>query len=282
MSEEASDWVVSPLPCEPEERQALELQLQKVSDSSVSQFWKDKYEREARKNWDLFYRRNETNFFKDRHYIEREFPQIREETEENPQVFKEKRLVEIGCGVGNALFPLLEQNPHISEAFALDFSAKAIEFVQSHPSFESNRCHAFVADISRDPVPDQLSGNPVDLAIMLFVLSAIHPERMLEAWKFAANCLKPGGHLFFRDYGLFDMAQMRLKSASRLSKSQYVRCDGTLTYFFEKEELEEMARAVGFQVLESFYHRRTIKNRKEGLEMRRVWIQMICRKNASE
>lgn len=29
--------------------------------------WRDKYERETRKHWDLFYARNATNFFKDRH-----------------------------------------------------------------------------------------------------------------------------------------------------------------------------------------------------------------------
>lgn len=33
----------------------------------LSKFWRDKYEREARKNWDLFYARNADNFFKDRH-----------------------------------------------------------------------------------------------------------------------------------------------------------------------------------------------------------------------
>ncbi|CAN0369335.1 unnamed protein product, partial [Hapterophycus canaliculatus] len=33
----------------------------------VSKFWREKYEREARKSWDLFYRRNAGNFFKDRH-----------------------------------------------------------------------------------------------------------------------------------------------------------------------------------------------------------------------
>jgi methyltransferase-like protein 6 len=272
------DWIISDLPCDPEDRPALQLALDKVNDSSVSQFWKDKYEREAKRNWDLFYRRNETNFFKDRHYIEREFPQIQELDEKSGE-FKPKRFVEIGCGVGNALFPLLERNPHIFQAFALDFSAKAIEFVQSNASFASNRCKAFVADIAKDSVPDELAENPVDLGIMLFVLSAIHPDHMPQAWKFAANCIKSGGLLFFRDYGIFDMAQMRLKSSSRLGKSQYVRCDGTLTYFFEKEQLEEMAKSAGFEILQSAYHRRTVKNRKEGLEMRRVWVQMICIKN---
>lgn len=35
-----------------------------------------KYEREAGRYWDLFYQRNETKFFRDRHYFGREFPQL--------------------------------------------------------------------------------------------------------------------------------------------------------------------------------------------------------------
>lgn len=43
----------------------------------VSEFKQNKLEAEAKKNWDLFYKRNETNFFKDRHWITREFEELR-------------------------------------------------------------------------------------------------------------------------------------------------------------------------------------------------------------
>lgn len=36
----------------------------------------EKYENEAGKFWDIFYKRNGTKFFKDRHYLDREFPQL--------------------------------------------------------------------------------------------------------------------------------------------------------------------------------------------------------------
>ena len=39
----------------------------------VSEFKCNKFEKEAQKNWDIFYKRNTTKFFKDRHWTRREF-----------------------------------------------------------------------------------------------------------------------------------------------------------------------------------------------------------------
>ena len=36
----------------------------------------EKYEKDARRNWDVFYKNNQDKFFKDRHYFAREFPHI--------------------------------------------------------------------------------------------------------------------------------------------------------------------------------------------------------------
>lgn len=44
----------------------------------VSDFKQMKLEKEAQKNWDLFYKRNTTNFFKDRHWTTREFEELKE------------------------------------------------------------------------------------------------------------------------------------------------------------------------------------------------------------
>ena len=50
----------------------------KLADSSkiVSEFKQKKLEKEAQKNWDLFYKRNATNFFKDRHWTTAEFKEL--------------------------------------------------------------------------------------------------------------------------------------------------------------------------------------------------------------
>jgi methyltransferase-like protein 6 len=36
----------------------------------------ERLEADAAKQWDLFYQRNADRFFKDRHYFDREFPQL--------------------------------------------------------------------------------------------------------------------------------------------------------------------------------------------------------------
>lgn len=43
----------------------------------VSEFKQQKLEIDAQKNWDLFYKRNSTNFFKDRHWTTREFEELK-------------------------------------------------------------------------------------------------------------------------------------------------------------------------------------------------------------
>ena len=44
----------------------------------VPEFKRNKFEKEAKKNWDLFYKRNTTKFFKDRHWTKREFLELSE------------------------------------------------------------------------------------------------------------------------------------------------------------------------------------------------------------
>uniref|UniRef100_A0A8C0A4J7 tRNA N(3)-cytidine methyltransferase n=1 Tax=Bos mutus grunniens TaxID=30521 RepID=A0A8C0A4J7_BOSMU len=111
----------------------------------VSDFKQQKLEKEAQKNWDLFYKRNSTNFFKDRHWTTREFEELRSCREVTQcwtqtrhqwlrvisSLFEDQKLtiLEAGCGVGNCLFPLLEEDPDIF-AYACDFSPRAVEYVK--------------------------------------------------------------------------------------------------------------------------------------------------------
>lgn len=59
-------------------RVLTEDEKRKLEDDSrvVSDFKQNKLEKEAQKNWDLFYKRNTTNFFKDRHWTTAEFKEL--------------------------------------------------------------------------------------------------------------------------------------------------------------------------------------------------------------
>lgn len=46
------------------------------NEKNISDFQKSKLELEAKKNWDLFYKRNSDHFFKDRHWLTREFKEL--------------------------------------------------------------------------------------------------------------------------------------------------------------------------------------------------------------
>ena len=98
------------------------------SDQKLSDFQINKYERDSKKNWDLFYKRNSTHFFKDRHWITREFPDLLQAISEiDPS--RRPVLLEVGCGVGNTVFPLLEENRALF-IHACDFSPRAIDLLK--------------------------------------------------------------------------------------------------------------------------------------------------------
>jgi SAM-dependent methyltransferase len=244
-------------------------------------YWKQQYETKAGSFWHKFYKRNADHFYKDRHYLHLVFPELLQgaDTTASAPLY----LLEVGCGVGNAVLPLIELNRNI-HVVAMDFAQSAIEILNKHPLTHScidktptrclteadlgdkylsqlqessgpnnrgessqsstdgpgdiagsapqsasggnvinegtdvsvksdmqhsafdtattsrnRRVRTAVRDIVRDPLP--VPAVSMDLALCMFVLSAIAPAEQLIAMRKIAEALKPGGKLMVRDYG---------------------------------------------------------------------------------
>ncbi|XP_053695046.1 tRNA N(3)-methylcytidine methyltransferase METTL6 [Sabethes cyaneus] len=259
------------------------LRLEEQNKRMVSEFQALKLEREARKHWDLFYKRNEDRFFKDRHWTTREFEELLMEdassasAEQNENV---KQMLEIGCGVGNLIFPLIEDGRRKFFIYACDLSPRAVELVKKHNLYNEQYMKAFPCDITSDDVFKTLPEASLDIATLIFVLSAIHPNNFPSTVGNIFRLMKPGGMVLFRDYGLYDMAQLRFKPGNKISENFYMRQDGTRSYYFAAEEVSRLFRDAGFDVVVSSYiHRRTV-NPKENIDVPRIFVQGKFRKLA--
>lgn len=183
-------------------------------------------ERNARKYWDLFYKRNETRFFKDRRWTTREFQELLS-SDSDYHFGDAKRFLEVGCGVGNLIFPLIEEKRNNFFVYSCDFSHRAIEFVKQNPLYDEKYMHAFQCDITTTDIFENIKAGTLDIITMVFVLSAIHPDRFKTVFQQLFELLRPGGVLLFRDYGLYDMAQLRFKAGHKIAENFYMRQDGT-------------------------------------------------------
>nr|XP_048281710.1 mRNA N(3)-methylcytidine methyltransferase METTL8 isoform X1 [Myodes glareolus]XP_048281711.1 mRNA N(3)-methylcytidine methyltransferase METTL8 isoform X1 [Myodes glareolus]XP_048281712.1 mRNA N(3)-methylcytidine methyltransferase METTL8 isoform X1 [Myodes glareolus] len=235
------------------------------------------------------------------------------------------RILEVGCGAGNCVFPILNtlrqccwcgvvltcapvgeeprQSADLAERllkvigyktaawdadavripsqrnipgsflYCCDFAAEAVELVKSHASYSEAHCCAFLHDVCDDGLAYPFPDGTLDVILLVFVLSSIHPDRMQAVVDRLSKLLKPGGMLLFRDLGRYDNAQLRFKKGRCLSENFYVRGDGTRAYFFTKGEIHRMFCEAGLHEKQNLVDHRLQVNRKKQVTMHRVWVQ---------
>lgn len=140
----------------------------------------------------LFYR-----FFKDRHWLFTEFPELAPDNTSAPvriysnnetntrdahdlpiTLNSKRHIFEIGCGVGNTIFPILQysQDPNLF-MYGCDFSSKAIDIVKQNELYDTKRCEVFVMDATQIEWNVPFQENTLDIIVLIFVLSAIDPSK---------------------------------------------------------------------------------------------------------
>ncbi|TIC99748.1 tRNA(Thr) (cytosine(32)-N(3))-methyltransferase [Colletotrichum higginsianum] len=262
-------------------KEYAEQQYEMQRQSPVSDFDKNRLNNNPARMWDLFYKNNTANFFKNRKWLQQEFPILSEVTKEDAG---KVTILEIGAGAGNTAFPILASNKNPSlRVHACDYSKQAVEVMRAHESYNQDRMQADVWDVTSDELPPGLEEGSVDVAILIFIFSALAPSQWNKAVTNVYRLLKPGGQVCFRDYGRGDLAQVRFKKGRYLDENFYVRGDGTRVYFFEKEELEQIwtgktqeaseGTRAEFNVDDLGVDRRMLVNRARKLKMYRCWMQ---------
>ncbi|PWN52317.1 Arf-domain-containing protein [Violaceomyces palustris] len=212
---------------------------------------------------------------------------------------EEPVLLEVGCGVGNMLFPLIESSPKL-KVHCCDFSPRAIDLVKAHPSYDPERINAFVHDLTNlDPgirnhlfqeEPYRSWSKPRTIS-MIFVLSAIPPDLHRQVLSSLVELLPEeeeegaglvGPQIILRDYARGDLSQLRFHNRPTASwsepsllskeKSWYRRGDNTFNYFFTVQELEQLASSVGLKGEVRLLNRVQV-NRRTGERLVRRFVQ---------
>jgi methyltransferase-like protein 6 len=224
---------------------------------------------ESEARWSLFHAAHGGGFFKPRYYVLSAFPVLADA----------RRILEVGCGSGSNVFPLLERTgAHVT---ASDFSPAALRALAAHPAHAgavaASRLCALAWDAARAPLPPDTPSD-FDATLLTFTASAIHPRDHGALFAHAASTLRVGGVLAFRDYGERDAAQLRAKDRAGLSPATHVRLDGTLAHYFGLDEVRARLEGAGLAVEALDFARVRNVNRATGVEMRRCFVTALARR----
>ncbi|KAK5834719.1 tRNA N(3)-methylcytidine methyltransferase trm141-like isoform X2 [Gossypium arboreum] len=230
------------------------------------------YQKNATKFWDNFYKRHKNKFFKDRHYLEKDWGQYFSDDANSANV---KVLLEVGCGAGNTIFPLIAAYPELYVQ-ACDISPHAVALVKSHAEFKEDRVNAFLCDVTVDNLLEKINPFSVDVITLVFMLSAVSPHKMPSILQNIKRVLKPDGYVLLRDYAIGDFAQVKLGNKNQMiSEGFYVRGDGTCSFYFSEDFLSTLFFQAGFNTVDISTYCKQIKNSHKNITMDRRWVRAV-------
>ncbi|CAD6563739.1 MAG: hypothetical protein CYPHOPRED_000053 [Cyphobasidiales sp. Tagirdzhanova-0007] len=227
--------------------------------------------------WDKFYANVADTFFKDRSWLCMEFQPLSDSVQPAASLRGET--------TGSIPELIVNKNPSLF-LHCLDYSQRAVQLVKKNPAYNTEHMLAETWSLC-DPsgLSPGVEPESVDVVVLIFVLSALHPNEWQQAMHNIWTMLKPGGKVCFRDYGRNDLTQLRFKSSRYMEPNLYARGDKTRVYFFDKEELVDIMTAPvtgqpehSLKTVQVGVDRRLLMNRKRQLKMYRVWMQGVFQK----
>ncbi|RHY01337.1 hypothetical protein DYB36_000829 [Aphanomyces astaci] len=222
-----------------EEREELAKSLLDQDKKLVAPFWQiGKYEKEAAKSWDLFYKRNSTNFYKDRHYLHVVFPDLApkdsDSADECQPLFDPSRCHVSVCDITKDPLPAIIDAEHGVNFALFMFCLSALH-------------------------PDKMQ-------------AAV--QKIADAVKPGGKVYETQHDMDTFSYHIV----LRFKPGHKLSDNFYVRQDNTRAYYFTTDEVRDLFAAAGLIERENEYIRRQYANRSQGVVRFRVWIHAVFEK----
>lgn len=229
---------------------------------------------ETSADWNAFYSSHRTGeVYKPRRFLYNEFKKYFNELIESSRY---DTIMEVGCGHGSSIYPLMDVLPSSMRYIATDYSENAIHIFKSHKQYNESVIASYVWDICSEynGCIDVKQQQPY-VIVCVFCLSAVDPVHHVQCLSNMAMLLPTNGCLLFRDYGYLDLTMLRHKN--RIGDRLYRRDnDNTLAYYFTTDYIREIvssAALVNVLTIEEISYATIInRNRKTGIEMKRVFL----------
>uniref|UniRef100_A0A251T7X9 Putative methyltransferase family protein n=1 Tax=Helianthus annuus TaxID=4232 RepID=A0A251T7X9_HELAN len=244
-------------------------------------------------SWNHFHARHSTGkFFKERRYLFKEFPELAS-CEKNSKLLEvgcgngstalpilrcKENILVFACDCSTEALDRATEVIHASTVvsarsrfrpFCWDFSTcRFPKWLMCDSCYETSlhKQNASLSDIDnceRDSTgitslkKSECCIGGMDFVTLIFTLSAVPLHRMSAAVAECFSVLKPGGLLFFRDYGLYDMTMLRFEADQKVGFREYKRSDGTRSYFFSLDIARDLFIGAGFiEVIIIFFQKK--------------------------